>query len=602
MCRTVGGKPRRLEASSVIEWLSLHYLFTAGTSNCIFWGATIRKNNMWFTLALFAAIVCLVTADVQIRKQDLPFKLDVASRGLFGPFPGTLCRAQIIPASAAAQATPCSCADVNKAIAPIRGPFANTTCFRLTALTAAALQMKVTCAAEDFIPVVQNLRVMITDSAPVCRNQTIAISANKEARFFLLASDADDEFLQYHVRNASIAQMKGTLKYCFGCSSSIEGSPDIPANWKDYQALIDDFTITRFSKMFAYTPPTTIDDGFEESLLFSAKDAADQQCTADGTVTFKKVQVDPPVFQPLTTARIYIGRPQLLRFVAAATVSSLRFSLKSVPDSTCALLCPLTETARVTLRDYEGEQLSGQVLEPCTPSNALRAGADVTLSSSKDTFFKQTFLTVKALSNCGSNPLSLEITASADGVEATATQSLQTVEVVQRCVPFERVFGAEPLRFQADSFVSTPAAFTATTLSNADFELQHAGSNLVSTELVASSEIVFSGTKSVDVIVMVSSDTPPWTGYCKLSFRSPTASTQGPPTTSTRPPTPVPTSSNPEIPQPTQPATSTSFMWFVVGAVVLFGVLFYNRARFCSQPAHNPPRRYGVVAHGESED
>lgn len=574
----------------------------------------MRSSIVFVTVA--ALLLGGSFADLTFRKQDSPAKIDVSSRSLFGPFPGPLCRMELLPVGVMVAATPVLCKD-SSAVPTIRGPFANTTCFSLVFGTATTFQAKVTCTDNEMNNfVVQNLRVAVTDAAPTCRNYTVAVTRGGHSRFFLLASDPDDGFLQYHIRNASISSLKGKIKYCAGCSAAAGGEPENPSNWFDYQSLIDLGNYTRFSRMFEYTPPESASEDFQESIMFSAIDPTTQECPFDGKVTFKVERVAPPVISPNPTKKIFVGRPQLVSVAATSNVPVLRFVLKTVPPKTCAIVCAISEAARVTLRDFPGEDLSGQILEPCTIENALRAGSDVTLTSSKDTFFSRTFVTVKAISTCSvdqtsNDPVTFDVIASADGVEsAPATQSLQVVEVVQRCVPFATTFApGSPVRIPVSKFVVTPGAVSLTTLTNADFDLQIAGSQLTDTQASSETEVVFIGTSTIEVTVMVQSIAPRWTGYCRLSFKKSdgtVTNTPSPPA----PTTPTPISSPPTTTAPflTEPTTThagafSTTLWFIV-VLVVCGILYLNRHKirlFAAAPAH-PPRRYGVVASGEAED
>lgn len=576
--------------------------------------ADMDRLVLLFVVLLVAATVNGV--DLTVKKQDLPLKVDATSRTLFAPFPGGLCKAEVKPISSPITATAVACSDVKQVIPPTGGPFANTTCFSITSVVAANAQLKISCGDPNFESVIsQSVRVTIVDAPPQCRNYTVAVSKGKSSRFFLLASDPDDSFIQYHIRDASITTMKGSMRYCSKCSSDASGSPDIPSNWEDFLAVYNDSRLTAFSRMFSYQPPADAAEGFNETILFSALDISSQECPTDGRVTFVLENVVAPVVVPIPEKTIFVGRPEIIKIEATTDTQAVRFSLKSIPPPTCVLLCRISEPARKTLRDFPGEDLSGQVLEPCTPGNALKDNDDITLVSSKDTFFKRTFITVKAVSDCSNAVASFKVIASVDSVDSPSVQvDLRSVETNQRCIAFDRVITpSEATRFTVDKFVAASGDLTLTTLTSAaDFNLQLNGLKLSSTQATSTSELVFSSAKSVDVSVMVEAARPAWIGYCKLQFRIPSSPSQ------TNSPPPTPTSNVTIAPTATPvgtaaPSSTTTTLVsgntvLLIACVAVVAVIYMKRDnvvklfRGSSVPQSVPSRRYGVVSSAEADD
>lgn len=281
-----------------------------------------------------AVLLLLCTLEVQcgggsflFRQQDLPGKINFAS--LFAPFAASLCKVDVNPISARVAVSPCLCSDTSKSVAFANGPFAPTTCFKITSMGAVVAQLKVTCTDNGMTAFPEsNVRLTITDSAPQCRNYTVAVAPGRASRFFLLASDPDDDFFEYHVRNVSAATLKGELLYCATCGPDTANIDD-PANWISYTKAVAQNMPHRFSRMFSYRPPT--ENPTDETLVFTARDLSDQFCTADGIVTFHITTVAAPTMSAPSNVNIYVGRPEVIRISATSELVPMRFAIKTVP-------------------------------------------------------------------------------------------------------------------------------------------------------------------------------------------------------------------------------------------------------------------------------
>lgn len=556
-----------------------------------------------YSAASFAYLLLLVgltfagAGTKQLRKQDLPGLIDVAP--LFVPMVASMCKIEVSPVSAPLDAIPCSCGDVSKVIQPSSGPFALTTCFKITSLEAVTVQLRVTCVDKGLqLFQTSSLRLVITDTAPTCRNSTIAVAAGEATNFFLLASDPDDDFFEYHVRNASLSLLNGTLKYCVNCE---QDSLQSGAEWKPYSEVLQSGFPHRFARMFSYTPPANVPSGWSETLSFTARDLSDQFCPNDGVVTFLVENPSPPIVSA-SRASAEVGRLVAVKIDANGN-TSLQFTLTSISD--CLRLCRLPEAARQVLRDFPGESLSGAILEPCDASNALRAGSDISILSSKPTFWATTFVVVKALRSC--SQASFGVSASLHG--KVSSPVLRTVDIIaktRRCISYQHTFDPDTItRIPVEQFLSTNAGETVrlTTLTTGDFSLQLLGAPLRESAATAQSELAFRGTQSLDVAIYVkSSDNAEL--FCTLQLVR-RGSTSPPPTTTSAP---MPTTGSPTAAPTSQPfdtpgASSARTTFILVLAFSGLVLAYYFRAKivrfFVGAPT--PPRRYGVVA-GDADE
>jgi hypothetical protein len=588
--------------------LMKHFLLVFGLFSriCIFleqpqFRLQMSKQVSGVLILLLATVVFAGAGTKQMRKQDLPGLVDVSS--LFMPVVASNCKVDISPVSAPTQATPCSCSDVSVDVAATAGPFAPTTCFRITTLEAVTVQLRITCTDKEMhVLDPASLRLVITDTAPTCRNYTIAVTPGQISYFFLLASDPDDDYFEYHVRNASWNTMEGKLKYCVNCDSDNSGQSN--ADWKPYSDVFE-VPAHRFARMFSYTPPDTIKLNWNETISFTARDLSDQSCPSDGFVTFLYENVAAPIVAS-TQASVEVSRPTVVRIDATGENSQKIFTLSTVSD--CLHICRLPEAARRILRDFPGEPLSGSILEPCTELNALKPGNDITLYSSRPTFWNSSFVVVKALSRCGQTQFG--VVASYHGRTSQVAQQVVTVvSKVRHCVSYSQVFSPGTVtRISVDQFLATNSGEVVklTTLTKGEFTLQLQGAPLRETSATEQSEISFSGTKSVDVsiYVKVSSDIEL---YCTLRFTSrdsppsPVTPTAAPTTTS---PTPVPTpAATPEVFEtPGASSAQTTFILVLMCSGIVLA--YYFRAKivrfFLGAPAQ--PRRYGVVSGDAGDD
>ncbi|CUF26021.1 membrane-associated protein, putative [Bodo saltans] len=564
----------------------------------------MSPKTSFFLLLSFVSVVLAGAGTKQMRKQDLPGLVDVAS--LFSPVVAANCKVDISPISAPTQAKPCSCSDVAIDVTATAGPFAPTTCFRITTLEAVTVQLRVTCADKNMnVLDPASLRLVITDAAPTCRNYTVAVSPGRASYFFLLASDPDDDYFEYHVRSASWTTMKGTLKFCLNCDSDKIDQNN--GEWKLYSTIAED-PAHRFYRMFSYTPPSdaTITVGWNENISFTARDLSDQSCPSDGLITFLYEDVSAPTVA-VTRAAVEFSRPTVVRIDTSGASSPLMFTLSSGSD--CLQICRLPEAARVILRDFPGEPLSGSILEPCTESNALKPGSDITVFSSKPTFWNSTFVVVKAISRCDQTQFG--VTASYDAKSSAVAQQVVTViSKTRHCVSYAQTFNPGALtRISVGQFLATNAGETVklTTLTTGEFTLQIQGAPLRETSATEQSELSFIGTKSVGISVYVKVNDAEL--FCTLQLTS----RDSPPTPVT--PTPVPVVA-PVSPAPTPAATSDAFetpgassaqTTFIL-VLICSGIVlaYYFRAKivrfFLGAPAAGAPRRYGVVSGDAGDD
>lgn len=556
----------------------------------------MSKVTLFFLLSL-VTLAFAGAGTKQLRKQDLPGLVDVAP--LFTTGVAAYCKIDVLPASAPTEAKPCSCSDVSVDIPAALGPLAPTTCFRITSLEAVTVQLRIVCtdkAMNAFDP--SSLRLVITDTAPTCRNYTIAVAESQTTKFFLLASDPDDDYFEYHVRNASWSTMLGTLKYCVNCESDL--TPTTP-DWKLYSDVAE-IGGHRFARMFSYTPPEKTVAGWSETIAFTARDLSDQSCPTDGMITFLAESVTPPTVVS-SQASVEIARSTVVTITTSGGSSPLAFTLATIPS--CGYVCRLPEAARVILRDFPGEPLSGSILEPCGASEALKAGNDITVYSSKPTFWNTTFLVVNVPTECSASPLSFGVTASLHGVaSAVAQQNIKVVQKTRRCISYQHTFDVGKItRFAVSDFLSIgsdTARLTTLTQSSA-FQLNLQNSPLRASLVTEQSELTFSGTSSVSVSVYVKTGDVEL--FCTIDL---TARGAPPPVVS---PSPTPSSAPTSTPAPTPqafetPGASSARTTFVLVLAVSGVVLAYyfrtNIVRFfVSAPAQ--PRRYGVVS-GDTDD
>ena len=556
-------------------------------------------------LLVFGLLFGVALGDLRINKKDLPQILDVSSRAVFTQFPGTLCRAEMNPQTSFLTATPVHCSTKAKS-SLLPGGFSNTTCFSLQAIAATYAQLKVTCSSDDWRQqAVQAVAVTIVDSAPKCRNTTVSISP-EGAKFFLRADDLDDTDIFFHVRNRSLTQLKGILKYCAGCNGDQEGSSTDSANWKNYSSLFEgNVTQHTFSRMFSYSVSFNKSEQYHEVLYYSARDISDLECPTDGEIHFVSAKVtQPTIAAEPSQVTAFLNRPQTFMIVGGGDATRLSFVIKVVPPAECALLCRVPEGARTLLRDYPSVQLSGSVLGPCSELNALKADDDVTLiSSTKETFFLQTFLVVLVKKTC---PVaSFTAVAVANGVESTPKSfEIISKNITQQCKPFSETFQiSEPFKFKVEQFVSTPGPFRVTLLTkDPSFVLQAGGADVDSSSLTFDSTLVFVGKRPIKLSLMVEASNPPWTGFCLLGFSTGIPSTMS--LTTVAPSTSPPTTAQPQESSPPESLTTnqekpfnyTVLLFFFV--VVLIVVYFFResvfRAFFVKKNAHTG-RKYGVA-------
>lgn len=545
-------------------------------------------------------------ADMRIDKRDLPKMVDVTSRTLFTEFPGTLCLAQITPPVSFLVATPVICSTKKKApILP--GGFSNTTCFMLESIVRTFAQLKVTCFSDDYSRTVsQSIAVTIVDAAPVCRNTTIRLSSSGSTKFFLRADDPDDDNILFHIRNKSVVELRGKLRYCEGCNGDQQSKE---TSWKNYSDLVEDGQMHKFSRMFSYEylPPTN--GTYHEVLYYSARDISDLECPSDGEVHFVKDAIEKPVIVPEPSQlTAFINRSQTFAIVASGSSPRLNFVVKSAPPPNCALLCRVPEGARTLLRDFPAVQLSGSVLGSCSGANSLKGGDDVTLfSSTKDTFFIQTFVVVLVTNPCPT--ATFTVVAVDEGVESDPKViDIKSNGVGQQCVPFKKAIRpSEPISFGADQFVSAQGPFSVTLLkTDPSFVLQSNGASLSRTSLTSTSNLVFVGDRSVQLVLMVEASNPPWTGFCPLIFTidqstSPIKTLAPTPETTSTPTTPAtyqPETLSPVSAGEEKPFNFTLLVFFLI--VVLIVTYFFRKSIFRAFSKSGPAgRRYGVAVSEE---